>query len=119
SDRAERERFTVARIVLEMALAEKILGGLCHNPLSTSMDSMLGSVGSPETFRALVILAGLDRGLQEGRTILSRSDGLGEHSETEVVGGGREDTWQQTAENLASLDPATHPQEHASAARIA
>lgn len=48
SDRAERERFKLPRIVLEMALAEGISGWLCHNPLSTSMASMLGSVGSPD-----------------------------------------------------------------------
>ncbi|CAN0241711.1 unnamed protein product [Ectocarpus sp. 8 AP-2014] len=50
---------------------------------------MLGSVGSPDDIPGPV-LAGFDRGLQEARTILSRSDGLGEHSETDVIGGGRE-----------------------------
>ncbi|CAN0147284.1 unnamed protein product, partial [Ectocarpus sp. 12 AP-2014] len=106
SDRAERERFTLARIVLEMALAEGISGGLCHNPPSTSMGSMLG-VRSPDDIPGPV-LAGLDRGLQQRRMILSRSDGLGEHSETEVVGGGREDSNKLRRNWPRWIPPRTH-----------
>ncbi|CAN0144246.1 unnamed protein product, partial [Ectocarpus sp. 6 AP-2014] len=82
-------------------------GDLRHNPLNTSMASyawvsrVAGRHCGPCPRRARSRFA-------EARTIISRSDGLVEHSETDVIGGGREDSNKLRRNWPRWIPPRTH-----------